>query len=89
MTNSLQDKAFHKSGQRIRSLREKAQMTQEELSFAANIDQSTLSKLERIGPQVVSWQKLESVARALRCVVEVSFVPSDLSAVPRANEHPQ
>jgi len=72
-----QDEANREAGGLIRQLRQSAGLSQEDLSFEANIDQSTLSKLERIGPQAVSWQKLFSLADALGCVVEVKLVPKD------------
>jgi transcriptional regulator with XRE-family HTH domain len=71
--SSEQEEANGRSGAQLRALRQSAGLSQEELSLAANVDQSTLSKVERLGPQVISWQKLFSIADAIDCVVEVSF----------------
>lgn len=70
-----QQAANQEAGKRLREIRQKAGMSQEDVSFAAEIDQSALSKAERLGPQVVSWQKLFAIADALGCLVEVSFRP--------------
>lgn len=48
-------------------------MSQEDLAFSAGIDQSTLSKVERSGPQAISWGKLLSLAEALGCTVEITL----------------
>lgn len=72
---SQQEDANHANGARIREVRQKAGLSQEDLSFEANIDQSTLSKIERLGPQVVSWQKLFALADALGCIIEVKLTP--------------
>jgi transcriptional regulator with XRE-family HTH domain len=42
--------AFSAAGGKIRALREAKELSQERLSFDAEIDQSTLSKVERMGP---------------------------------------
>jgi transcriptional regulator with XRE-family HTH domain len=68
-----QEKAAKEAGERLKAIRTSAGMSQEDVAFDANLDQSTLSKVERVGPHIVSWSKLLAVAEALDCVVEVSF----------------
>lgn len=68
-----QEKAWKEAGERLKQLRLSAGMSQEDVSFDANLDQSTLSKVERMGPHIISFSKLVSVAEALDCVVEVNF----------------
>ena len=82
-----QETALRRSGRAIRTIREKAGMSQEALSFEAGVDQSTISKVERLGPHVVSWQKLCSLVRELGCVVEISFVRSGVTLEFSKDEH--
>lgn len=60
-----QDEANRNAGARIREVRQAAGLSQEAVSLSADMDQSTLSKLERLGPHVVSWQKLFGLASSL------------------------
>lgn len=71
----IQDQEFKKAGASLRSIREAKGKTQEDLAFEAKIDQSTLSKVERLGPQMTSWSKLIQLAESLDAIVEVSFRP--------------
>ena len=71
-----QDEAWRTAGQRIRDARVAAGLSQEDLAIEADWDQSTLSKVERLGPQIVSTRKLEALAAALGCVVDVTFRPT-------------
>lgn len=68
-----QDSEFAAAGARLKELRLKKNMSQEDVAFAAGVDQSTYSKVERLGPQVVSWAKLQSIAKALGCTIDVHF----------------
>lgn len=70
-----QEAAYVEAGARLRALRQDKGLSQEALSLNAEIDQSTLSKVERLGPQVVGWRKLAQVAEALDCIIEVNFRP--------------
>ena len=70
-----QDEAWRAAGQRIRDARVAAGLSQEELAIEAEWDQSTLSKVERQGPHIASFRKLEALAAALGCVVDVTFRP--------------
>lgn len=73
-----QDDANRKAGESIRNLRMLRGMSQEELALKSGInDQSTISKLERNGPQILSWRQCMKVAEALDCIVQTSFVPID------------
>lgn len=72
-----QDDAWRAAGQRIRDARVAAGLSQEDLAIEADWDQSTLSKVERQGPYLASFRKLEALAAALNCVVEVSFRPRE------------
>lgn len=71
--NSDQDEAFRRAGEEIKKLRVDSGRSQESISIESGIDQSNLSKVERLGPQVVSLAKLSRLAEALGCVVEVTF----------------
>ena len=59
----------------LRDLRQKAGRSQEDVSIDVDMDQSTLSKLERLGPAAVGWTKFCRVADALGYRVEVSLRP--------------
>lgn len=69
----LQDEANRRFGNLLKETRQNAGMSQEDLAFSAGIDQSTLSKVERSGPQAISWGKLLSLAEALGCTVEITL----------------
>lgn len=68
-----QDTEFTAAGARLRELRLNKNMSQEDVAFAAGVDQSTYSKMERLGPQVVSWSKAQAVAKALGCTITIEF----------------
>ncbi|MCG3777281.1 MAG: hypothetical protein JW395_4159 [Nitrospira sp.] len=63
------------AGLHLKELRQNAGKSQEDLSFSASVDQSTLSKVERIGPSAVSWPRFVRIAQQLGCEVEISFRP--------------
>lgn len=48
-------------------------MSQEDLALEADMDQSMLSKLERLGPSAMSYRYLCKLAAAMGCVVEINF----------------
>ncbi len=77
MTHGIQDEMLRKSGQLICELRNQAGMTQEDLAFESGIDQSKISQIERLGPQVVSWRKFLSLVEALNCLAEVTLVQKE------------
>lgn len=70
-----QDEAFVAAGQMLRALREQKSLSQEKLAGDAGVDQSGLSKVERLGPQLLNWTRLVRVAEALDCVIEINFRP--------------
>jgi transcriptional regulator with XRE-family HTH domain len=72
-----QNEAFVAAGQILKAIREQKGMSQEDLAFEAGMDQSTLSKVERVGPQMVSWAKLIAIAEAMGCMIEVNFRSKD------------
>ena len=63
------------AGAKLKELRQAAGMSQEEVSFAGNIDQSTLSKVERLGPSAIGWTRFCKLAEALGHEVEIVFRP--------------
>jgi transcriptional regulator with XRE-family HTH domain len=69
------------AGAKLKELRQQAGMSQEDLSFSGNIDQSTLSKIERLGPAVISWSRFCGIVKALGYEVEITFRPLAKSAV--------
>jgi len=73
MTDNANETRLRDAGQTICDLRKKAGMSQEDLSFEINIDQSTLSKVERRGPHMISWAKFLALAHALDVDLEIVF----------------
>lgn len=74
MTN--QTKLDQAAGAALRELRERAGRSQEDVSIDINLDQSTLSKVERLGPGVIGWTRFCKIAEALGCEVEIVFRPA-------------
>lgn len=72
-----QELAMKAAGERLKAMRERAGLSQEALALNINYDQSSLSKVERVGPHKVSWSKLFAIAEKLGCVVEVNFRPRE------------
>ena len=64
-----------RSGQNFKDARLAAGMSQEGVSFEADLDQSTISAVERHGPQEMGWKKLFALSEALGCVIEVKLIP--------------
>lgn len=77
-----QQAAYIEAGQRLRELRQGKNLSQEAISMAANIDQSTFSKAERLGLNELSLKKLQAVAEAMDCVIEISFRPRKTTSPP-------
>ena len=69
----MQDDLDKAAGGRLRELRIAAQLSQEDVSFASEIDQSTLSKIERLGPAAVGWGRFIKVVAALGYEAEVTY----------------
>jgi transcriptional regulator with XRE-family HTH domain len=70
-----QTAAFVAAGNQLRTLREQKGLSQEKLAIEAGVDQSGLSKIERIGPQLSNWGRLIRIAQALDCTIEINFRP--------------
>ena len=66
-----QDEVWQAAGLRLRAIRISAGLSQEELAMDADWDQSTLSKVERSGPHLVSFGKLKTLVDALGYTIEV------------------
>ena len=61
-----------KIGQRIKHLREQAQMSQKELSYAADLDRSYVASVEN-GNRNVSIINIEKIAAALKITLKDFF----------------
>ena len=61
------------AGAALRELRIAAGLSQEDISFAADIDQSTLSKVERLGPAAVGWARFCRIVEALGHEVQITY----------------
>lgn len=61
-----------KIGLRIKHLREKAEMSQKDLSFASNLDRSYIASVES-GKRNISIVNIEKIAKALNVSVREFF----------------
>ncbi len=61
-----------KIGLRIKQLREKAKMSQKDLSFASNLDRSYIASVES-GKRNISIVNIEKIARALNVSLRKLF----------------
>ena len=68
-----QEEASIRSGRQLKEIRLAAGLSQESLASDANIDQSLLSKAERLGIHMIRWNNIHAIAEALDCVIEVTF----------------
>jgi hypothetical protein len=80
----MQDDLDKSAGERLRELRIASGKSQEAISFAANLDQSTLSKVERLGPGAVGWARFCRIAQVLGYEAEVTLRPGKKSEVKEA-----
>lgn len=64
------------AGEALRALRKKVGRSQEDLSIEIDMDQSTLSKVERLGPSATGWKRFCKIAEALGHEVEIVFRPA-------------
>jgi len=69
----MQDELDKAAGARLREIRTAAGLSQEDLSFATQVDQSTLSKVERLGPGAIGWGRFCAIVKALGYEVEVTY----------------
>ncbi len=60
----------------IRELREKLGLTQAQLAEKMDTSQSTIARLEDTDYEGYSIQSLQRVAEALKCKLEIRFVPA-------------
>lgn len=67
------DAALKAAGAELRRIRESKGLSQEALAINANVDQSALSKMERLGPYVVSWNTFLRVLDHLGVSIEIKF----------------
>ena len=61
------------AGAALKDLRTARGMSQEALAMAAEVDQSMLSKIERLGPGATGWTRFCRIAEALGHEVVVTF----------------
>ena len=61
-----------KIGQRIKELREEADMSQKDLAYAADLDRSYIASIEN-GQRNVSIVNIEKIANALRVTLKEFF----------------
>ena len=62
----------HRFGQRVRQLRGEADLSQEELAYAADLDRTYISGIER-GTRNISLKTVEALATALNVPVAELF----------------
>jgi len=61
-----------KIGQRIKELREKADMSQKDLAYAADLDRSYIASIEN-GQRNVSIVNIDKIAKALKVTLKDFF----------------
>jgi len=71
----MQDDLDKKEGAALRDIRTPLGRSQEDVSIEIEMDQSTLSKIERLGPAAVGWKRFCEVVKALGYEAEVVFHP--------------
>ena len=72
----MQDDLDKKAGAVLRDIRTKLGRSQEDVSIEFDLDQSTLSKIERLGPPAVGWKRFCNIVNALGYEAEVVFHPA-------------
>ncbi len=72
----MQDDLDKKAGAALRDIRTKLGRSQEDVSIEIDLDQSTLSKVERLGPAAVGWRRFCEIVNALGYEAEVVFHPA-------------
>ena len=71
----MQDDLDKKAGAALRDIRTRLGRSQEDVSIEIDLDQSTLSKIERLGPAAVGWKRFCEVVKALGYEAEIVFHP--------------
>ncbi|MHA7965441.1 helix-turn-helix domain-containing protein [Paenibacillus sp. CAU 1782] len=74
-------KLLHDFGIRVRELRARTGITQEQLAARANLDRSYISDIER-GKRNITLQNIERIAAAFRVSIEYIFSAERLSTTP-------
>ena len=78
----MQDDLDKKAGAALREIRTKLGRSQEDVSIEFDLDQSTLSKIERLGPAEVGWRRFCNIVNALGYEAEVVFHPTQKQKKP-------
>jgi transcriptional regulator with XRE-family HTH domain len=73
-----------KIGQRIKSLREKAEMSQKDLAYTADLDRSYIASIEN-GQRNVSIVNVEKIANALNVTLKEFFNDNEFEKHTKSN----
>ncbi len=71
----MQDDLDKKAATALRDIRIRLGRSQEDVSIEIDLDQSTLSKVERLGPAHVGWKRFCEIVKALGYEAEIVFHP--------------
>ncbi len=74
-----------KIGQRIKELREKKEMSQKDLSYAADLDRSYIASIEN-GQRNVSIVNIEKIATALNVTIKEFFNDAEFNKHSRGSK---
>ncbi|MGJ4880287.1 helix-turn-helix domain-containing protein [Bradyrhizobium sp. HKCCYLRH1065] len=80
-----QEERDAEAGRALKAIRLARGLTQEDLAAQADLDQSALSKVERLGPGA-SWKQFCRVAAALGCEITLS-IKSDTQSSGQDSAH--
>jgi transcriptional regulator with XRE-family HTH domain len=64
-------------GEQLKALRMAAGLSQEQLAADAGLDQSLVSKIERLGPGAAAWHRVCRIAEVLGYQLEVQLRASE------------
>ncbi len=73
-----------KIGQRIKELREKAEMSQKDLAYTADLDRSYIASIEN-GQRNVSIVNIEKIANALNVTLKEFFNNNEFEKYTKSN----
>ena len=85
----MQDDLDKNAGTALRDIRIKLGRSQEDVSIDIDLDQSTLSKIERLGPASVGWKQFCEIVNALGYEAEIVFHPTRRSREPQGTGRDQ
>lgn len=74
-----------KIGQRIKELREKEEMSQKDLAYAADLDRSYIASIEN-GQRNVSIVNIEKIATALNTTIKEFFNDNEFNKHTKGNK---